>query len=75
MDNVSKRAFHLLEHLNDLSKEERAEELKKLGKTLNDNNKHGAEKVSLANSTYNTVCFLTLLLVHFTYYHIYIYIY
>ncbi|CAJ0758226.1 20293_t:CDS:2 [Entrophospora sp. SA101] len=55
MDNVSKRAFHLLEHLNDLSKEERAEELKKLGKTLNDNNKHGAEKVSLANSTYNTV--------------------
>ncbi|CAG8438114.1 12041_t:CDS:2 [Funneliformis caledonium] len=55
IDNVSKQATTLLDNLPDLSREDRVEQLKKLGSLLTDSLKNGEERVSLATSTYDTV--------------------
>jgi len=55
IDNVAIQATNLLDNLPDLSREEKVEQLKKLGSLLTDSLKNGEERVSLATSTYDTV--------------------
>lgn len=50
-----------MDNLPDLSREEKVEQLKKLGSLLTDSLKNGEERVSLATSTYDTVRDLFLL--------------
>ncbi|CAB5377676.1 unnamed protein product [Rhizophagus irregularis] len=55
IDGVAIQATNLLDNLPDLSREEKVEQLKKLGSLLTDSLKNGEERVSLATSTYDTV--------------------
>ncbi|CAG8509316.1 12716_t:CDS:1, partial [Acaulospora colombiana] len=54
-DKVAELSVQLIEHIHELSPEDRVEQLKKLSSNLSATGKFAEERVSLATSTYDTV--------------------